>query len=187
MFLTLMLILSYLLGSIPFGKIICGYSGVDIQKRGSGNIGFANVLRIMGWRYALPTLIGDALKGYIPVMIAGQLSFSIPEQFLVGVAAIVGHVFSIFLKGKGGKGVATGLGVLLYFQPAAAICGLAVYTVLLRFKKESSAASILCLGIAALVGILLEHSFWWMYVVFMIMAAFTLRQNITGWLRSGDD
>lgn len=183
MFLLLLVTVAYLLGSIPFGKIICRRAGVDIQKQGSGNIGFANVLRTMGWKYALPTLVGDVLKGYIPVMIAAQASFTDPEQFIVGAAAIIGHVFSIFLRGRGGKGVATGLGVLLYLEPIAAIAGLGVYSILLVLKKESSAASVLALGAAALIGILFDHSSWWMYAVFTVIAGFTLRKNIAGWVR----
>jgi glycerol-3-phosphate acyltransferase PlsY len=115
-FAAVFMIAAYLLGSIPFG-LIAGWKlkGVDIREHGSKNIGATNVSRVVGKKWGIAVLLLDALKGYaaciLPVF-AG-LELSVPFQLLLGVSAILGHSFPVWLKFKGGKGVATSLGVFL--------------------------------------------------------------------------
>lgn len=140
--LIILALVSYLSGSIPFGKIV-GYGyGIDIQKAGSGNIGFANVYRTLGIKPAFLVLLCDVLKGYIPTVISLFLKFSIFEVFLIGTLSITGHILPIWLTFKGGKGVATGLGVLIALSPKLAIVGIFIWFVVLTLTKIFSLASL---------------------------------------------
>ncbi len=112
---------AYLLGSIPFGLIFSRLRGVDPRAVGSGNIGATNVLRVVGKREAVLTLAGDFLKGAAAVWLARRLSPVLMTQMIAGLFAILGHCFPIFLKFRGGKGVATGFGVLLALYPGVAL------------------------------------------------------------------
>jgi len=108
------LIIAYLLGSIPFGYIMTMFfKKVDIRRHGSGNIGATNVLRLMGWRVALPVLLLDAAKGAGAVLIARCFSDLITVQLIAAIAVLVGHSFPVFLGFRGGKGAATSIGVLI--------------------------------------------------------------------------
>ncbi len=110
----LVLIISYLLGAVPFGYILAkAIKKVDIRRYGSGNIGATNVLRLMGWRVALPVFILDAAKGAGAVLIARAFGGQEPLQLAAALAALIGHSFPIYLGFRGGKGAATGLGVLV--------------------------------------------------------------------------
>lgn len=123
-------VLAYLLGSIPTGLLISKYiGGVDIRNIGSGNIGATNVLRAMGSKYGAITLLADALKGFIPVILAILLLDSPPWIGFVMVASVLGHTFPVFLKFRGGKGVATGFGALLALKPSIAILLLVLFVV----------------------------------------------------------
>ena len=116
-----MLVGSYFLGSVPVGYLIGRLSGIDIRTKGSGNIGAANVLRVIGKGPAAATLFLDAVKGFLPVILARKILALSPGWIVaVGLAAIIGHTFSVFLRFKGGKGVATSLGVLLGLSPLTA-------------------------------------------------------------------
>ena len=107
-----LIIFGYLLGSIPSGLLISKAKGIDIRKVGSGNIGGTNVLRALGFKWAGLTIISDVLKGVIPAYLAINFSTLDWEIVLVAISPILGHVFPVWLKFKGGKGVATTLGVL---------------------------------------------------------------------------
>ncbi|MGE4169652.1 MAG: glycerol-3-phosphate 1-O-acyltransferase PlsY [Candidatus Margulisiibacteriota bacterium] len=135
---------SYLLGSIPFALIVSRAKGVDLRKVGSGNLGATNVYRAMGLGYALLVFGLDAIKGYIPVMIALNHFESPWVHILIGFCAIVGHSLSPFVKFKGGKGAATGLGVLLAISPD--VCGLvfAVALILILAFRYVAPVTILC-------------------------------------------
>ena len=118
--LILLIIFGYLLGSIPSGLLISQAKGIDIRKVGSGNIGGTNVLRALGFKWAAITIISDVLKGVIPAYLAihpasifgGGVNFLDWQITLVAISPILGHIFPVWLKFKGGKGVATTLGVL---------------------------------------------------------------------------
>src|SRR4051812_37053636 len=116
---ALLIIFAYLLGSVPTGYILGYLSGVDVRKAGSGNVGATNVARVAGKKLGLLTLIGDAAKGVLPVLLARRLDLDATVLGLVALAAFLGHLYPIFLKFRGGKGVATALGALLALAPAA--------------------------------------------------------------------
>ncbi|MEO0077544.1 MAG: glycerol-3-phosphate 1-O-acyltransferase PlsY [candidate division WOR-3 bacterium] len=124
--LALSLLLGFVCGSIPFGYFAGRLKATDIRRRGSGNIGFTNVLRTLGWAWALPVLILDVAKGLLPAMFAGRIGLVPP---LVGLAAVTGHVFTPWLRFSGGKGVATAIGVTAFLCPRALLAGLAVYLI----------------------------------------------------------
>lgn len=139
----LVLLSAYLIGSIPFSLIISRLSkGVDIRNIGSGNLGATNVLRVIGKKEALLALIGDVLKGTLPVMLA----FYFLEDFWVAVTAVLvvlGHVFPVFSGFKGGKGVATSLGALLVIIPSAIIISVVIWIAVLVVYRYASLASII--------------------------------------------
>ncbi|SNB48026.1 glycerol-3-phosphate 1-O-acyltransferase PlsY [Geobacter sp. DSM 9736] len=144
----LLLPLAYLLGSIPSGLLLAkAFGGVDIRNTGSGNIGATNVYRTMGRKMGIATLIADCLKGLIPVLLAKHLGF--PDLWIaaVGAAAFIGHVYTVFLGFKGGKGVATALGVFLGTSPLAVLLAVGVFAFVLWQWRYVSLASI-CAAIA---------------------------------------
>jgi glycerol-3-phosphate acyltransferase PlsY len=115
----------YVLGSFPTGLLVGRAYGVDVRRVGSGNIGMANVLRSMGKRAATLTMIGDMLKGLVPVVVARLLTENEWVVAAVAFAALAGHCWPIFLKFKGGKGVATGAGTSIGLAP---VVGLGLFT-----------------------------------------------------------
>ncbi len=142
---TILLILSYFLGSIPFGVIVGKVvRGVDIREFGSGNIGATNVYRTLGPGPGITVFAADVLKGLIPVLVARHLA---PETawlaVAAGVAAIVGHTLSPFLKFKGGKGVATSLGVGIGLAPVLAAAAFGIWVVLFAVTRYVSVASMI--------------------------------------------
>ncbi|EIM29549.1 glycerol-3-phosphate 1-O-acyltransferase PlsY [Microvirga lotononidis] len=136
------LIFGYLLGSIPFGLIFTRMAGLgDVRKIGSGNIGATNVLRTGRKGLAAATLIGDALKGTVAVLVAAQWG----PQFAVVAAlgAFLGHLFPVWLKFKGGKGVATFIGVLLGLKPLAALIFCLIWLAVAFVSKYSSLSALI--------------------------------------------
>ncbi len=133
---------SYLLGSIPTGYIIGSLAGVDIRKVGSGNVGATNVARVVGKKRGLLTLIADVTKGFLPVFVAGRLGLSHTAVALVAIAAFLGHLYPVFLKFQGGKGVATALGVLLALAPMATVVLIALFGVVAGSSRLVSLSSI---------------------------------------------
>jgi glycerol-3-phosphate acyltransferase PlsY len=133
---------AYLIGSIPTGLLLGKAYGIDVRKEGSGNIGATNLYRTVGRKVGIITLIGDCLKGLLPVVL---VKFSaLPPEFAawVGLAAFCGHVFSIFLKFKGGKGVATALGVFLALAPLAVALAVALFAGFMFLWRYVSLGSI---------------------------------------------
>jgi glycerol-3-phosphate acyltransferase PlsY len=140
-------LIAYLLGSLPCGLILTRlFADVDIRKAGSGNIGAHNVYRLAGIRLALATLVGDVLKGALPVLIA--LWWAQPGSrgdlwvCLVALSAFAGHLFSVFLGFKGGKGVATAAGCILVMSPLTFFVCLLVYILFLCSSGYSSVGSL---------------------------------------------
>ncbi|KAF5050316.1 Glycerol-3-phosphate acyltransferase [anaerobic digester metagenome] len=139
------LAISYLLGAMPFGLLISRTCcGIDPREEGSGNIGATNVGRLCGTKYGAMTLALDVLKGFIPVLLATSFSDSYFFLTLVATAAVCGHMFSVFLHGKGGKGVATWVGAFLAISPwAVIICGLAFLAALYFYNFVSLASLVM--------------------------------------------
>ena len=150
----LFVLLSYLWGAIPASWVAGKLRGVDLRKHGSGNLGATNTFRVLGAKVAAPVMVFDILKGLLPVILFTQWDGVEDGRWglAYGAAAIVGHVFSIYMRFKGGKGVATSAGVFLALAPLAVGAGLAVWLAVLAFTRMVSAASI---SAAAVVGVLL--------------------------------
>jgi len=138
-------VLSYLLGGIPFGFLIAKSRGVDIRVTGSGNIGATNVMRVVGKPWGVLTLVLDALKGLVAAACLPTLAgdaFPAWLRLACGCAAILGHSFPVYLRFKGGKGVATSAGVLIGVAPAAFGVGIGVFAVLFGIFRYVSLGSI---------------------------------------------
>ncbi|HEX9022606.1 MAG TPA: glycerol-3-phosphate 1-O-acyltransferase PlsY [Geobacteraceae bacterium] len=135
-------IAAYLLGSVPTGLLLGKAFGVDIRTTGSGNIGATNVYRTLGRKVGIITLVCDCLKGLIPVLAARWLALPDVWVAVAGLAAFFGHVYTVFLGFKGGKGVATALGVFLGISPLAVLIALAIFAVVLTKWRYISLASI---------------------------------------------
>jgi len=136
-------LVAFLIGSIPIGQIIAKSRGIDLQKVGSGNIGATNVLRTTGKLPALFTLIGDYAKGMAVVLLAGLFDVGIVSQGAMGIIVVLGHNFSIFLKFKGGKGVATSLGVLSIYAPLAALVTVILWLLTVALTRYSSLGAVI--------------------------------------------
>lgn len=142
--------LAYLVGGIPFGLLYGKYlGGVDIRQVGSGSIGATNVLRALketnpkiAKKVAILTMLSDALKGVVILMVAKAFSVSYEAQWMMAFLAVVGHCFSPFLKLEGGKGVASSVGVIAVFLPLEALLGLVIWFVVGKLLKISSLASL---------------------------------------------
>ena len=145
---------AYLLGAVPFGLLLARHiAGLDVRAAGSGNIGATNVARSAGRGLGVATLVLDALKGAAPVLV-GRFVLDAPTPVVAaaGAAAVLGHVFPIYLKFRGGKGVATGLGVFLALAPLATLIAVGVFAVVFAVARVVSLGS-LC-GAVTLVGAL---------------------------------
>ena len=140
--------ISYLIGSIPTGLLLGKVYGIDVRSEGSGNIGATNLYRTVGRKVGIITLIGDCLKGFIPVLAVKSSTLPPDHAAWVGLAAFCGHVFSVFLKFKGGKGVATALGVFLALSPRVVAIAIALFAALMFFWRYVSLGSI---GAAAVI------------------------------------
>jgi glycerol-3-phosphate acyltransferase PlsY len=136
------IILAYLLGSLPVGILLARLKGQDPRKVGSGNIGATNVMRAAGKAIGAVTLIGDALKGFLPVSLAIWFGLPGPVVAAIGLAAFVGHLFPVYLGFKGGKGVATAVGVFLAFNPFAVLIDIAVFALVLDRWRYVSLGSL---------------------------------------------
>ena len=122
--------LSYLLGAVPFGLLLGRLAGVDVRSSGSKNIGATNVTRLLGKKMGFFTLLLDIAKGFLPMLTAQLCGLPSLVVLVCGAAAFLGHCFPVYLGFKGGKGVATALGVFLFLDPVAMLAGLAVFVVL---------------------------------------------------------
>jgi glycerol-3-phosphate acyltransferase PlsY len=144
-------IASYLIGAIPFGLIVGRLAGIDVRLSGSGNIGATNVARLLGKKFGVVTLVLDCLKGFLPIYLASRLLPESPQREIVlllcGILAVVGHMFPLYLGFKGGKGVATGLGVFLFLSPAAIGISLLVFVAAVGLSGFVSAGSLLASGL----------------------------------------
>jgi len=139
-----MLIASYLVGAIPTGVLLTRLFGsTDIRNSGSGNIGATNVYRVAGKKLGILTLVGDALKGAVPVLIAMTLlGFGDAQVGAVAAAAFIGHCYPVYLGFKGGKGVATALGIFLVLSPLAVLGAFIIFALLLWKWRYVSLGSI---------------------------------------------
>ena len=174
LFLILLIVIAYLLGSIPFGLLLAKAHGKDLRKIGSGNIGATNVSRALGKKWAYVCFALDLAKGLVPMIIAKPLIGPNPQigmlllWICVGTAAVLGHIFPIYLKFKGGKGMSTSLGIVLGLYPYYTISGLiafVVWVICLKTWKYVSLASIIAsivFPLALIISIIVIDS--WQFV-----------------------
>lgn len=172
---------AYFIGSIPTGLLLAkAFSGADIRESGSGNIGATNVYRTMGRKAGILTLVGDCLKGLLPVLLAIYLG--LPEVWIaaVGLAAFLGHVYTIFLGFKGGKGVATALGVFLAVSPLAVLVALAIFSLVVYKWRYVSLGSITAAALMPALVTVFEGKplIVGMSVIIAVVVIFKHRENI---------
>lgn len=187
----LYLVIGYVAGSIPFGYIVAKlWKNVDIRKYGSGNIGATNVYRVIGGLPASIVLICDIGKGLLPVLLVQKIFFSSSSIFIIsiGITTIIGHNYSIFLKGKGGKGVATSFGVILGLFPAAAGSAFLIWLIVFLTTRYVSVSSIS--GTLALPFFIYFYQKDWVLTIFGIIISFLIiyqhRENLKR-LKSGKE
>lgn len=176
------LIGSYLLGAVPFGLFFGkALGGVDVRATGSGNIGATNVLRAAGKKAAVLTLLADCLKGLIPVLVASRLFPEMHLDVYSGIAAILGHNYPVYLRFKGGKGVATSFGVVLAIAPLTGVVCLSAWAAAAAVWKYSSLSALVAFACYPLITFALRgdsrpHGILSLFVFGMIY--FRHRENI---------
>jgi len=172
---------AFAFGSIPFGVVLAGRRGVDIRERGSGNIGATNVARVLGLRAGLVVLVLDSTKGAIPTWLA--LGHA-PSAWIVGatgLAAILGHCFSPWLAWKGGKGVATALGVFAVLVPPAALAGIGVFAVVFALTRVPALGSLAgAVSIAAMLVLRGPAAYATLGLATTALLVYTHRANLRG-------
>lgn len=176
----------YLAGSIPFGVILTRlFVGVDVRQVGSGNIGATNVARAGGRKVAIPVFILDVAKAMVPILVARRLLAGRPDAELwttvVAVAALAGHVFPVWLGFRGGKGVATGVGVFFVLEPWAAIAGLAVWVGVYLTVRISSVGSLGGAAVCAITVLILHGTgspMTWAGLVIAAIIFYRHKENI---------
>lgn len=184
----MLLIFSYLLGAVPFG-LLWGrvFADVDIREFGSGNIGATNMNRVLGRKLGAATLASDILKAIVPVGMAQLFLQNDFQVACVGVAAVLGHCYPIYLKFMGGKGVASSFGIMLWIAPFSALVALALWLLTYRFTKISSLSAIIATSCLPLVVFFEKSSDVALVVlVLCLLVVFRHRENIER-LRQGKE
>jgi len=152
---AIFLILSYLMGSIPFGVIFAKIKKVDLRKVGSGNIGATNVGRALGWKFAVMTFILDALKGFLPAFLGKICWNSVSIGVIAGLISFYGHIFSVFLKFRGGKGVATAFGAITGITPTVGAILFGIWIIAVGITRISAVGAL-----SAALGAILISFIW---------------------------
>ena len=189
--LAAMLVLAYLLGATPTGYVAGRLGrGIDLRQHGSHNLGATNVYRVLGWRYAIPVGLIDMAKGVVPVAILGPWSNG-PAWFTVslGIAAVLGHMFSPYVRFRGGKGVATAAGVFLGLAPLAVLISLGIWGATLWLSGYVSVASLVAAVLFPLwvrVTAPGEPYTLWAAIVLALLLVYAHRANIRR-LREGTE
>ncbi|QQS51592.1 MAG: glycerol-3-phosphate 1-O-acyltransferase PlsY [Bacteroidota bacterium] len=181
-FKLLLVLGAYLLGSIPSSVWIGRrFYNTDVREHGSGNAGFSNTVRVLGWKAGLPVFLMDILKGYLAVSLAyipadvvpGSISF-INMQLLLGAASVLGHIFPVYVGFKGGKGVATLLGLLLAIQPQVTLICIGIFVVIFFTTRYVSLSS-MAAGIAfPILNIFVFHTTTISLVIFSMIVSLVL-------------
>jgi glycerol-3-phosphate acyltransferase PlsY len=178
------LLASYVVGAIPTSYLLSRtFAGIDLRQHGSGNLGATNLYRVLGWKYAIPAALIDIAKGFVPVILfAPRASNSELFALACGAAAILGHVFSVFVRFKGGKGVATAAGVMLGLAPLALGVAAVIWAVLVRLTGYVSVASIAAAVVLPLAVYTIEDSrtpaLLWIAVAIAVGVVVLHRRNI---------
>ncbi|MEN8128024.1 MAG: glycerol-3-phosphate 1-O-acyltransferase PlsY [Planctomycetota bacterium] len=196
----ILIVFTYLLGSIPFGFLIAKAHGKDLRKIGSGNIGATNATRALGKKWGYLCLLLDVLKGLIPMLLVSAMNLvdtktagpgGLALWLLVGCAAVLGHVFPVYLKFKGGKGVATSLGIVLGLWPYYTLCGVGAFLIWLitlliwRYVSLSSILAAVSFPVILLLSILVRDKPWdfsqlWPLLLLSVLIALLVVVRHTG-------
>ncbi len=173
-------LLAYVIGSVPCGVLVAKTKNINIREHGSGNIGATNIARTLGKKEGIITLLGDSLKGVLALWLCSFFLGDPSKLAVIGFMAFLGHLFSVFLKFRGGKGVATGLGVFLYLAPLAAFGAIAVFAITLSICRYVSLGSILGALSLPIIGIILDAPKAYIITGFGIAALIIIkhRENI---------
>jgi glycerol-3-phosphate acyltransferase PlsY len=165
--LVLAIVVSYFVGTIPSAIVVARSKGVDITTFGSGNPGASNVGRALGFKYFIVVFVIDVAKGAVPTLV--MMGYR-PAAYLCGAAAILGHIFPVTRQFKGGKGVATGAGVLLPLFPIVMIICLTTWLAVMKITKKAALASILAVPLALVLVATLGHHETWELFAFICIA-----------------
>ncbi len=183
---TLLFIVAYLIGSIPVGYLVAKANGVDIFKAGSGNVGATNVMRTLGKKWGLLVFFLDFLKG-LSMSIMGRLVFQETDMaILCGVIAVAGHCLSPFLKFRGGKGIATGLGAVLGAVPVIALISLAGYGLFFITTRYVSLSSLVAITVTVVMGYVYKEDpitlgvFWALWVLIFVRHKGNIQRLLKG-------
>lgn len=154
----LLIVFGYLVGSIPFGLVIGKIAGIDVRTSGSGNIGATNVSRLLGKKMGVVTLLADAGKAVLPMLVSAWFLADTNHLFVyaTGGAAFLGHLYPVYLKFKGGKGVATALGIFIYIQPVAIVFCLALFVAVVKMTGYVSLGSLLASALMPILVCILD-------------------------------
>ena len=159
-----LIVASYLIGAVPFGLLLSRSSGIDIRTQGSCNIGATNVARLLGKKMGILTLLLDVAKGFFPMFVTALIIGHGPGRNLLialsGAATVLGHMYPVYLGFKGGKGVATGLGVFLYLAPLSVLFSLLLFIVAVALSGFVSLGSLLASAAIPLWLFLLGEATW---------------------------
>ena len=184
----LLLIASYLLGAIPTSFLVArALRGIDLREHGSGNLGATNAFRVLGWKAAMPIFVIDIAKGWFPTAFFPLWDTSPVAGWALayGAAAIVGHVFSIYVGFKGGKGVATGAGVFVALAPIAAGAGLLVWSILVFTTGYVSLGSIAAAALLPVVVLIVQgvQPVFFLALALSVFVIYAHRANIRRLMR----
>jgi len=176
-----MLVVGYLLGSIPFARMFTMRSGIDLFEVGTGNPGAANVFRKIDKRIGAAVFLADGLKGALPVFIANMMGAPQDLWIITGAAAVIGHWYPIFNRFKGGAGLATGAGVVLGLMPLAGITGIVAGILMIAWVKSSAHGALTGLIVILLLAIPFGYQ-WPAMVASSMLAAVLFAKAVTrGW------
>ncbi len=164
-----LLVAAYLLGSIPFGLVIGKlFFDIDIREHGSGNVGTTNAFRVLGKKAGIAVLVCDMLKGYVPALVA-SLIFGPWATIFIASAPVAGHMYSIFLRGSGGKGIATGSAVALALAPVIYVVALAVWIAVLLGTRIVSLASLAAALVLAVLTFVMDEPLPYQIAVVLVL------------------
>jgi glycerol-3-phosphate acyltransferase PlsY len=193
-------VFGYLIGSIPIGYLVGRLAGIDIRTIGSGNVGATNVVRTLGKRYGYPVFLLDFLKGFVAVR--GSIAMATPSPFvslaewagiLGGICAVIGHSFPVWLRFKGGKGVATSGGVVFGLMPMVAMIAGVIWLIIFQLTRYVSIASIVAVasvpcacGVMLWLGYLHTNILFYFSIALAVVVVVRHRANISRLARGGE-
>lgn len=183
-----LLAVAYIAGSIPFGLVIARARGVDLRRSGSGNIGATNVLRTMGKKEAVFTLAGDIMKGAFAVALVKVSGYGDPYAGIAGLLAVLGHDYPVFMRFRGGKGVATSIGVLLVYAPYVGLLTVLIWLAAVFASRYSSLGALTAFTFLPLNMLLLEEGSFGvsLSLVLTLLIYVKHRDNIRRLLKGGE-